>query len=157
MLVGMRTVLVVLGAVLELAGIALALREVRERRDAVRAYNSQPAVAFASGSLSVGSGTATATGQTDGPPRTLEQRVAVLEGEAAAVRAAVRTTAAETLAEAEQTAGRTVELARRGLRHDLDGLRRLLLEVTAPSPTAWLSLGLLVVGLGVQTGANWVR
>lgn len=147
-------ILVIVGTVLELAGICLAAREVKDRRRELANYEARSVSLYASGLIRA-EGTATAT-ETGGDPPTLEQRVVALEGQLAALPATIRASAEQARTDSEQAARMMLNDVRRSLQDDVDGVRAFLLRVTAPTREVWASLGLLVVGLLLQCAANVV-
>jgi hypothetical protein len=150
--------MVVTGALLELAGIGLAMREVIHRRRGVRAHENRPGSGYGVGFLTAGVGTLTAEGssRSDGPP-SLEQRVEALESAVPALRDELKAAEQRARDSAQHVAGTLTKALDNHLTQTIEGVRRLLLDVTRPSVSAWLSIGLLSGGLALQSIANVVQ
>ena len=151
--VAAQLALIVAGLLAEVVGIALAVWEVSKRRNYVREYRERPRVA-----TGLGSGTwgfrGRAEGRAPGEPPTVEQRLDALEAGLGAVRD-----------EVEHAERRAVEVAKAHVsevsldvqaraKRDVDEVRDLLLRVTEPTWPVWTSLGLLVLGVALQSLAS---
>ncbi len=148
--------LILLGGLLELAGIGLALREIGNRRREVEAHERRPISAYAVVSLG-GSGSLTVGSAQPAEPPLLEQRMEALERALLDLRA--DQSAAQQRAEqnAKQVAENLTNALQDHLAANIDGVRTLLLNVTRPTASAWWSIRLLVAGLALQTLANVVQ
>jgi hypothetical protein len=148
--------LIAAGFLLELAGIGLALREIRERRRAVKAYRARPARGYAAGTLSFSSSASGSGGSSGAEPPSLETRVAALEQAIPALRAEQEASARRSMKHSEAVAKSQTDALGRYLGDTIADIRALLLVATAPTPGSWWSVGLLIAGLVAQTWANVV-
>lgn len=154
-MVAAQLALIVAGALAELVGIALAVWEVRQRREYVQEYRIglQTVYGRARGSATSSTMAAIST-VTEGEPPTVEQRLTALEAALGAVRGEVSDAerrAVETAkAHASEVAGDALQDAQR----EVGEVRALLLRVTEPNWQVWTSLALLLLGLALQSLAS---
>lgn len=150
----MLLALVIVGFLMEAAGIALAVQEVNDRRKRVRAYQTRKQVVFGSGAAEtsvVAFGMGAVVG---GDPPTLEQRIEALEAGTTAMRAEIKEAARQAEKKAKDAADALVRDVRHAIEQDVNGVREFLLDVTKPTRALWASLALLFSGLLLQSVAN---
>lgn len=139
------------GVVAEVAGVVLALRDIRERRAALRAFDSTlyPVTAFAETRWS-GAGVGEAPGEQ--PP--LDARVAALEAAVGTLHQRIKDVADEAREDAQRRATRAAGEVRASLGAQVEAVRKLLLHVTRGTRRAAVGICLIVLGLALQAGAN---
>lgn len=143
--------LIVAGLLAELGGIGLAVCEVRQRRIYVQEYRSSMQTVYGRARLEAAAPTLSATGTvTGGEPPTVEQRLDVLEAWIGAVRGEVSNATRRAVETAKAHTSDVLEDAQR----EVGEVRALLLRVTEPTPQVWTSLGLLVLGVVLQSLAS---
>ena len=148
-------VLIGLGALAELAGIVLAVLEVRQRREDVKGYRERPRSVSASRAVSWNVEHALDVDR-PGDARTVEQRLEALEADQRAHQDVVEAAKQQAVEAAKVHA----EAMSTGLQakadRDVSEVRDLLLRVTDPTWPVWTSLFLLVTGLALQAVASWL-
>jgi hypothetical protein len=149
----LQLTLIVVGGIAELAGIAFAVREAIQRRAYVRDYQERPRSGTGSG-VTTWTGTARGTAPRIGDPPTVEKRLDAVERDLEAMRGEVAQVERRTLKRTGQEAARLAGDAQVRTRRQVDEVRDLLLKVTEPNRQVWASLGLLVLGVVLQSVAS---
>ncbi len=152
-MVAAQLALIFAGLLAELVGIGLAVWEVRKRRNDVDEYRERPHRVTASRTTtwSVESGS---EGGAPGEPPTVEQRLASVEAGLRAVQDEVQEAERRAVEQAKAHVAQVSLDVQATAKRDVDEVRDLLLRVTEPTWQVWTSLGLLVLGVFLQSLAS---
>jgi hypothetical protein len=151
--VAAQLALIVAGLLAELVGVGLAVWEVHKRRRDVQEYRERPRVVTGSG-RATWSVRGRGEGHAPGEPPTVEQRLDRLEAALRAVRDEVEHAERRAVEKAKAHVSEVALDVQARAKRDMGEVRDLLPGVTEPTWQVWTSLGLLVLGVFLQSLAS---